>query len=67
MLPILEVKIILMVVMAYKITKFFKEYTNILRMLLFQKLLLNFMLIGGYQEDYLMKKLVLLLDINVHL
>ena len=45
----------------------FKEYTNILKMLMFQKLLLNFMLIHGYQKDYLMKKLVLLVGLNVHL
>ena len=34
---------------------------------IFQKLLLNFMLTHGYQKDYLMKKLVLLLDLNVRL
>ena len=35
---------------------------------MFQKLLLNFILIHEYQKDYhLMKKLVLLLDLNVHL
>ena len=45
----------------------FKEYTNILKMLMFQKLLLNFMLIHGYQKDYLMKILVLLVGLNVHL
>ena len=33
----------------------------------FQKLLLNFMLICGYQKDYLMKKLVLLVGLHVHL
>ena len=31
------------------------------------KLLLNFILIHGYQKDYLMKKLVLLMGLNVHL
>ena len=31
------------------------------------KLLLNFMLIHGYQKHYLMKKLVLLLELNLHL
>ena len=31
------------------------------------KTLLNFMLIHKYQKDHLMKKLVLLLDLNVHL
>ena len=42
-------------------------YKYFLRILMFQKLLFNFMLIHVYQKEYLTKKLVLLLDLNVHL
>ena len=36
-------------------------------MSMFQKVLLDFMLIHGYQKDYLMKKLVLLAGLNEYL
>ena len=45
----------------------FQGVYKYLEMLMLQKLLLNFMLIHGYQKDYLMKELVLLVDLNVNI